>query len=464
MPTLEIGALAEATGGALIQGDPHARVNSYVIDSRRAGAGSAFFAIKGTRTDGHRFVGEAAHNGAALVFIEHDLDAGQETPDAVIRVDDAIAALGLCGQYVRRHWDSVLWLAVTGSNGKTSTKELLAAGLSATRRVHKTLGNFNNHLGAPLSILAMPDDTEAAVLELGMSSAGEIASLAAMTDPDIGLVTNVRAAHLEFFDSLDGIAAAKGELFATLRDEATSVVNLDDMHVRVQATRHIGPRITYGQHASANVKLEALDSSFFPGTAFRFHFRDTVRTVRLKMGGAHAAFNALAALAAVVAAGEELDPAIELIRQVEPGPGRGKVHQLERGILLVDDSYNCSPAALASVLDTFKLAEPRGRKVLVLGDMQELGHLSEALHREAGKRAAVAGVGLLFAVGSLARGAAEVARRAGVPEVHHHADANKAAESVGEFLRSGDMVVVKGSRGMKLERVVQALLDRRQEA
>jgi UDP-N-acetylmuramoyl-tripeptide--D-alanyl-D-alanine ligase len=330
--------------------------------------------------------------------------------------------------------------------------------------VHKTAGNFNNHLGAPLSMLALPDDAEAAVLELGMNHAGEIAALSSMVNPDIGLVSNVRAAHLEFFDALDGIAAAKGELFATMRDDATSVVNLDDMHVRVQATRHIGPRITYGQHAAADVKLEAMESKFHPGTAFRFHFRDTVRTVRLKMGGAHAAFNALASLAGVIAAGEELDPAIATMQEVEAGAGRGRVHLLDRDIVVVDDSYNCSPAALASVLETFKLADPPGRKVLVFGDMQELGHLSEALHREAGKRAAVAGVSLLFAVGPLARNAAEIARRAGVAEVHHHADSNKAAESVGEFLRSGDMVVVKGSRGMKLERVVQALVGTREGA
>jgi len=276
----------------------------------------------------------------------------------------------------------------------------------------------------------------------------------------VGLVTNVRAAHLANFDSLDDIAAVKGELFALLRDDAIAVVNLDDTQLRVQAARHAGRRVTFGQHAQADLQLNEVKSRFVPGTEFSFTHDGKRRRIQLALGGGHSAANALAALAAVVAAGGDLDEAAGRMEQVEPGAGRGEIHHLEHGIVLVDDSYNSSPAALASVLETLRLSQPDGRRVMVMGDMLELGRMQDAMHREAGKRIAAAGVQLLIAVGSLSRGCVETARRGGVGEVHHHPDSARAAESVAEFLRDGDLVVVKGSRTMRMERVVEALTSR----
>ena len=458
MPEMSVAELARASGGELVRGDPSLRVSSYEIDSRRLGPGGAFFALAGTHTDGHLFLGDAAARGAAVAVVERVPEADVPAPQALIGVPDAVAALTSAGIAVRRSLRPRRWIAVTGSNGKTTTKELMAEGLSAHGRVHRTPGNLNNHLGVPLSLLACPADADWVVLEMGMSAAGEIAHLARIVDPDIGLVTNVRAAHLQAFDSLDDIAAAKGELFAALRDEAVAVVNLDDVHVRIQAARHVGPRVTFGQAPGADLVLDQVVGRFYPGTSFHVHHGDRVREVQLRLGGVHAAFNALAAAAVVVAAGLELDPALERMAQLASGPGRGKVHRLASGMVLVDDSYNSSPAALAAVLDTLRVNPVEGRRVLVMGDMLELGRMEGALHREAGKRAASAGVQLLFTVGPLSRGAAETARRAGVSEVHQYADSTRAAESIPEFLRAGDLIVVKGSRGMRLERVVQALL------
>jgi UDP-N-acetylmuramoyl-tripeptide--D-alanyl-D-alanine ligase len=459
MPALSIAELVEATGGSLLRGNPQQRVTSFVIDTRELEAGGAFFALQGTRTDGHEFLGDATERQAAVAVVRDEPAADAPAPGALIQVDDTAAALGRCGAWVRGRLDKVRWIAVTGSNGKTTTKELIAAGLSAGRRVHRTPGNLNNHLGAPLSMLRCPEDAEVAVLEMGMSQAGEIAFLTRIVDPDIGMVTNVRAAHLKFFGSLDDIAAAKGELFAVLRDDATALVNLDDVHVRVQAARHVGRQITFGQHPAADLRVEELRNCFVPGVSMTWRYENRSRRLQMRMGGAHSAFNALAALAAVAAAGEDVDAAAERMEQIESGPGRGKVHRLARGMLLIDDSYNCSPAALASILETLRLNEAEGRKVLVLGDMLELGRVEGALHREAGKRAAAAGVGLLVAVGTLARSAVETARRAGVAEVHHHPDSERAAESVAEFLRDGDLIVVKGSRAMRMERVVEAVIS-----
>jgi UDP-N-acetylmuramoyl-tripeptide--D-alanyl-D-alanine ligase len=457
VPELTLAQLAQATSGRVLRGDLSTRASSFEIDTRRLREGAAFFALKGQRVDGHQFLGEAASRGARMAIVETAPADDAPAPAALLLVPDVTAALGACGRYVRVHHERARWVALTGSNGKTTTKELIAAGLAAVAPTHRTQGNFNNHLGVPLTLLACPPDAAFVVVEMGMSDHGEIAHLATMVDPDVGLVTNVRAAHLGKLGSLDDIAAAKGELFGVLRPEATSVVNLDDAHVRVQATRHVGPRVTFGQHAAADLHLEEVQSRFLPGAELRFRYRDRSFRVQLHLGGGHSAFNALAALAVVAACGVDLETAIAGMEQLEPGSGRGLVHQLASGIVVVDDSYNSSPSALASVLDTLRMSDVAGRRVLVMGDMLELGRVEGALHREAGKRAAAAGVQVLFAVGPLSRGAAEAARRAGVPEVHQYADSSEAAESIPEFLRPGDFVVVKGSRGMKLERVVQAL-------
>lgn len=458
MPELRVADLVEATGGTLVRGAGETVLRSFAIDTRRLEPGAAFFALRGDRRDGHRFLGDAARRGAVAAVI--DAEPGDEAPEGLIRVDDTTAALARCGRWVRDRMasDDRIWIAVTGSNGKTTTKELIAAGLGAQRRVYSTPGNFNNHLGVPLTLLACPEDCDAVVLEIAMSAAGEIAALTRLTSPTIGLITNVRAVHLRSFTGLDDIAAAKGELFALLADDAVSVVNLDDAHVRVQSTRHRGPRVTFGRHPAADLRMDEIVDRFVPGAAFAYVYEGVRRTVELRIGGAHAAWDALAALAVVAAAGGDLDAAAEGMRTLEAGPGRGKVHRLANGVLLVDDSYNSSPSAMASVLDTLRASHPAGRRVLVMGDMLELGPLEGAMHREAGKRAAAAGVELLIAVGPQSRGAAESGRRAGVPEVHHHGDASRAAESVAEFLRPGDLVLVKGSRGMHMERIVAALL------
>jgi UDP-N-acetylmuramoyl-tripeptide--D-alanyl-D-alanine ligase len=456
VPELDLARLAQAGGGRLLRGDPGTVVRSFGIDTRKLEPGGVFFALPGAQRDGHEFLDAARAAGAAAAVVSRDPREGEPAPPALIRVDDVALALRRCGEDVRRRHRGAKWIALTGSNGKTTTKELAAAGLAAAKRVHRTPGNFNNHLGVPLTLLAMPEDAQVAVLELATSGPGEIADLARLADPDVALVTNIRAVHMASFSTLDDVAAAKGELFAVLRDDAVAVVNLDDLHVRVQATRHTGPRVTFGQAPAADLRMEEIDNRLF-GAAFTFRYRDRSQRVQLRIGGAHAAHDALAALAAVAAAGEDVGAAASHMERVEAGPGRGRVHRLERGMVLMDDSYNSSPPALASVLETLRLTEPAGRRVLVMGDMLELGPMQGALHREAGRRAAAAGVHVLMAVGPLTRETADAARRAGVGQVHHYADSAECAKSIAEYLRDGDLIVVKGSRGMHLGKVVRAL-------
>jgi UDP-N-acetylmuramoyl-tripeptide--D-alanyl-D-alanine ligase len=458
VPALGLGEIARAVGGELVKGDPETVIRSYDIDTRRLGPGSLFFALPGSRTDGHEFLGEAARRGAAAAVVRHEPAEGSDAPAGLIRVEDPGLALGRCGALARDKQKSMQVVAVTGSAGKTITKEMVAAGLSPGKRVHRTHGNLNNHLGLPLTLLACPDDTEIAVVEMGMSAPGEIGALSRIARPDVALVTNVAPVHLQYFQGLDGIAAAKGELFGTLHDDGVAVVNLDDDRVVLQSQRHAGKRVTYGRKPGADVRMLRVEDRYLPGTSMTFQHGGQERNLDLRMGGGHAARNALAALAAVVAAGGDLDAGARAIAAVEPGAGRGRIHRRGDGIMIIDDSYNSNPAALASVLQTLSHTKARGRKVMVMGDMLELGTDEAAMHRDAGKQIASAGVRALFGVGRLTHATTEAARRAGVPETHHHKDAGTAARELPEFLRPGDLVLIKGSRGIRLEKVVDALL------
>lgn len=462
MPTLSVGALVEATGGALLAGDPRVSVTSYAIDSRKLSRGGAFFALAGERTDGHAFVGDAGRHEAAVAIVSRRPEGSGPLPPALIQVDDVAAALARAGAYARQSVRA-RFVALTGSAGKTTTKEFIAKALGASMKVHRNIGNLNNELGVPLTLLSCPDDAEIAVIEMGMRGPGEIAFLARLVDPDIALVTNVRPVHLEFFESIEGIAAAKGELFAVLREDAIAVVNLDDERVRVQAARHSGRRVTYGQASGSDVVLVSISDRFVPGASLTLRAAGKTRTLSLRVGGAHAALDALAAAATVVACGVPIEPALEALTFMEPAPGRGRISELPGPMTLVDDTYNSNPEALASILRTLAASLPAGRRVLVMGDMLELGPRASAFHRQAGEQIAASGVGLLVAVGPLSRQAAEVAQRAGV-DVRAFDDASSAASAIAGLVRPGDLVVVKGSRGVRLEQVVDALVTRRGEA
>ena len=464
MPRLSIGQILEATGGTLLRGDPGTTVDSFEIDTRRVREGGLFFALQGEKTDGHKFLDQAAERSASAAIVTRDIPDLQKAPPVLIRVEDGLKALTDCGRAAREAMGQTTVIAVTGSTGKTTTKELIAAGLAGNLRVHKTGGNFNNHLGVPLTLLACPDDAEVAVVELAMSGPGEIAALARLSRPDFALITNVCPVHLASFENLDDVAAAKGELFAVLPDDRTSIVNLDDAHVRVQSMRHSGPRITYGRAETADLRLEQVEDRFLPGAGLTVRCGDQAQHFDLRLGGGHAALNAVAALATVHALGVDIGAAGRAMERFEAGPGRGQRIELPYGAVIIDDSYNSNPTALSSVLATMKATRTEGRKILVLGDMLELGPDEAQFHMEAGRQAASAGIDLLVGVGHLVRNSLESARLAGVPETHLESDAGSAAGYLSGKLRSGDLVLVKGSRSIRLDRVVQRLVEQRQEA
>ena len=456
MATLRIDRIAALAGGTLVQGDPAAVVRAYGLDSRTIPAGALFFAVV-ARRDGHDFLAAAAARGAAGAVISHDVPA--PAPGfALIRTADTVAALQALARGVLDERPRTV-VAVTGSVGKTTTKDFAAALLGVRHRVLKSEGNFNNHLGLALSLLALEPDHDAAVLEMGMSAPGEIRRLTAVAPPDVAVITNVAPVHLEALGTLDAVAAAKAEILEGLKPGGTAVLNADDPMTARLAPVWPGRKIFFGRTPACEVRVEAMRSLGFEGYDLDLAYGAERRTLRLPFPSETAVFNLLAALGAALALGlpwEALAPALASLR---PAAHRGLVHRLARGLVLIDDSYNSNPRAVEAALRSYGRL-PARRRIAVLGDMLELGDGAPAYHEQAGERAAREGWDILAAVGPLAGRTADGARRAGLPAgaVLEFATSGEAAPKIADILRDGDLVLVKGSRGIRTEAVVDAIL------
>ncbi len=440
------------TGGELLAGGDVV-ATSVVIDSREARAGAVFFAIRGERLDGHDFVGQALESAAGAVV--------SRAPDdfrgaAVVRVDDTLRALQDLARGVRRGFPFVL-VGITGSAGKTTTKEILAAITASERATWKSVGNFNNHIGFPLCLSNAPDGTEVVVSEMGMSAKGEIEFLARLARPDIGVYTNIQPVHLEFFESIDGIAAAKRELLENLEDGGSVVVNADDQRVVEIARGFEGRVVTYGIDADADYKAREIRERGLLGTTFGLIAEGAERTFDLTLPGRHNLENALAAIAASRLAEISWAGIEEGLSGVHPSPHRGVVIPWN-GATLYDDTYNSNPYALARALELLADAECAGRRIAVIGDMLELGSDEEAFHLDAG-RAMPDAVELLVAVGPRSKALVAGAREKGMApnSVEHFDDAAAAAPYVKSIVRPGDLVLLKGSRGIGLDRIVASM-------
>jgi UDP-N-acetylmuramoyl-tripeptide--D-alanyl-D-alanine ligase len=442
--------LIRATGGRPLAGDEATTFPRVVIDSRQAGEGDLFFAIVGPRYDGHDFVAKALGAGAAGAVVSSRPAGPLPNGCLLVQVEETTRALGDLAAALRRR-EELTVVAVTGSAGKTTTKEMARAALAADRPAAANPGNLNNLWGLPLSLLNLPEGARAAVLEMGMSASGEIARLTEIADPDVGVITNVGPAHLEHFEDVDAIGRAKGELFAGMRPEGTAIVNADDPRVQALGAAFPGKTTSFSaEGAEADLSAVGLRGDLVDGASFAIEGRP----VRLGLAGRHAAANALAALAAAEAVGVEREAGLAAIESVRPLPGRGRAERLEGGTVLVDETYNANPDAVASVLRSLAETRWEGRKVLVLGDMLELGERGSDLHRDALLQARNAGVDLLVAVGPLTGAACELAVEM---EFERFADSAEAAGARARLVRPGDLVVVKGSRGMAMERFTEAL-------
>lgn len=457
MPLFTVQDIVRATQGALVTGDLAVPVTGVSIDSRTLGVGEAFFAIRGYRLDGHAFLGEAAGRGAACLVV-HSLHDGVPANVPLVLVEDTTKALGLLAAYHRARF-SVPVVAVTGSNGKTTAKELIAGVLGTRWQVLKPSASFNNQWGLPLTLLKWAPEHEAVVVELGTNRPGEIAHLAGLARPTVGVVTNVAAVHTEFLGSLDGVREEKAGLVRAVPADGWVVLNADDARV-AGMTRDAAARvITYGRAATAQVRAVGDAVETARGVTFALEAGGARATVTLALAGRHNVVNALAAAAVGVALGVPLEAIARGLAEAQPVAGRC-VWRAAGDVRILDDTYNANPVSLRAALETVTVGRGTGRLVVVLGDMLELGAITEEAHRDAGRAAVAAGADELVGVGRSALWAVEAARAAGLAQAHHATTFEDTVAHLLKHLVPGDTVLVKGSRGMRLERVVDALVAR----
>jgi UDP-N-acetylmuramoyl-tripeptide--D-alanyl-D-alanine ligase len=462
MALQEVTALedvAAATAGRIVAGAPGLRVSGVTIDSRRVDPGQLFVAIAGPRFDGHDFVAEAEARGAAAALVHRDVQAPPGF--ALVRVADTTRGLADLARHARAQAE-VPVVCITGSAGKTTTKEMTAALLGTRGPVLKTEGNLNNQYGLPLMLLRLRPEHSAAILELGMSAAGELRALSSIARPDVAVITMVAPVHLEFFASVDEIAAAKAEILEGLAEDGVAVLNGDDVRVKQigEAHRGRGGRVVwFGRDRAFDVSAEGWRGTVH-GMRFVLRIGGKAEEVALPLPGPHFLANFLAAAAVAHHLGIGIGTIAETATTLKAASHRGEVVSLGQGITLLDDCYNSNPTAVEAAVTALGLAA-RGRRVAFLGDMLELGPTGPELHRQTGET--VGGrLDLLVAVGPLAEGFLEGARRAGrAPEaLVAFPDASAAAAAAPDLVRPGDAVLVKGSRGVRMEAIVDALRTR----
>ena len=478
---MTVGWLAAAVAGRIVSGDPDQVVGNIVTDSRSLQAGDFFIALRGARFDGHEFVAEAFKRGAmgaiieagskadlkvrlyderqaANVNVEADLQVRQPV---VVEVGDTTVALQDLAHAVREATETKV-VAITGSAGKTTTKDTIADFLSESYRVVKNKGNLNNHIGLPLSLMQLRDRPDVAVMELGMNHAGEISTLVAIADPDVRVWTNVGDAHLGFFESADAIADAKAEILELAEPHDVLVCNADDPRVMARASHFVGRIVSFGEAEGASVRVIGIEDLGLGGMRAQVVTPIGERLIETPLLGRGNLANVLAATAVAVEFEIPLDAIAARAARLRPSDRRGAVRRLRGGVMLVDDSYNSSPSALKRALDVIA-NEPRAvRKVAVLGEMLELGAFSSDLHRDAGRAAAAAGLNALFVVGGVpARELGEAAIAAGMSpaSVSYFEQSATAAPQIAAVLSSGDVVLVKGSRGTRTDIIADRIAE-----
>jgi len=429
----------------------------YSIDSRTIRPGELFFAVQGERFDGHDFVHQALEKGAVSAVVRKDLLARYTVKSCLLAVDDTLLALQTLAAAVRRLWGKPL-VGVTGSAGKTTTKEAIAHVLAARFRVLKSEGNFNNHYGLPLMLLKLQPEHEVAVIEMGMSHAGEITALAKIAQPDIGVVTNVAPVHLEFFDSLAGIARAKYEMVEALPPDGAAVLNADDEYVSQFGRDFKGKVILYGLRARADVRAENIESRAAEGSAFDIVVDRCRERATLPLVGAHNIYNALAAVAVGLERGIKLRDAVAALASLAAADKRGQVLQVGN-IWIVNDCYNSNPKALESMVDALA-GMPARRRIVVAGEMLELGPAAEEMHRQAGRHIASHHIDVLLGVRGLAEPMVEAAKAAGVRAEFANTPA-EAGDWLAREARDGDVILLKASRGVQLEKALERFKESR---
>ena len=450
MTSVKLSALSECLNATLINGD--ALIQGVSTDTRNIHDGDLFIALKGERFDAHDFAAQAIDSGAVALVVDHPL----ALPVPQLVVDDTRIALGLIGEYNRAFFTGTL-IAVTGSSGKTTVKEMLATILSGVGETLFTQGNLNNDIGVPLTLLRLSEGHRYAVIEMGASGPNEIAYSVSLSHPDIAIVNNAMGAHLEGFGSLEGVVEAKGEIYDGLTNQGTAVVNADDPYAQRWLDRAKGKSIlTFGLAAGADVRAQALFLQESGCYGFDLMYQNESVAVRLNVLGRHNVCNALAAAAVSISAGLSLSQIASGLGKFSAVKGRMFSSQGVNGALVLDDSYNANPGSVRAAISM--LSELNGERTLVLGDMGELGADEVSLHQEVGQFAAQMGIEKLFAVGRLSQFTVEAYKQAGGVCAEHMSDKSELVSRLQHEAHSAMVILVKGSRSAAMDQVVNCLV------
>ena len=464
-PAWDLSQILLATGGRVLSGSLKTVFRSISTDSRKVEPGDLFLALTGDRLDGHVFVHEALKKGAAGLIVSKMQEIPGSVP--VVLVEDTLKALGDLAGYRRSQMHALKVLGVTGSSGKTTVKEMAAAILGQGNRVLKTMGNFNNLVGLPLSLLSVSYCHDFAVLEMGMNRSGEIARLTRIAEPDVSCIVNVQDAHLTGLGDIQGVAKAKGELFQGSKSWGILVINIDDKRIRSLARSCGQEKITFGRNRKADVRATHLHSLGEKGMAFTLHIHGEKTRVKTKGLGKHNVMNCLAAAAMAVGVGMNIHEISEGLSLFKPFDKRQQVKDLPGGLKLLDDCYNANPASMEAAIETLKTLGHGQKTAAILGDMLELGDQAESAHRLIGESVVCHKIDYLLTVGDFGQEVVQGAIDSGMARKRAKNFASKEdlsnylhkLEDKGELL-PGDWILVKGSRGIRMETIISELKNK----
>ncbi len=462
---LTIEEVLRATGGKLLQGSGNV-FQGVSTDSRTVAEGELFIALRGSHFDGHHYALKALEKRAGGVLIEADkvgdIRWNGYRSRAVIAVKDTLVALGEIARSWRRKYNTPV-VALTGSNGKTTTKEMIAACLETTFPILKTKGNLNNLIGVPLTLLTLTEKERVVVLEMGMNVPGEIRRLTEIAEPDVGLITNIQTVHLEGMGSLERLKEEKGELYRGMRRDGTILVNQDDARVVDLASDYPGQKITLGIEHPADVMAKEVRLKGAEGTSFTLILEGEVVEIHLPLLGRHFIPNVLSAMAVACLFGVEVKEAKKALENFQPFPMRMEVVPLKGGKTVINDAYNANPYSMEFALETLVEVKGKGRTIAVLGDMLELGNFTKEAHQRIGQKVSQLSIDFLLALGEEAPVVVESAIRYGFPVerarvVESHSEA---LSILRQIIQNGDWILVKGSRRMTMEKIVEGLREGR---
>lgn len=466
MPTWRVADLVDWAGGTLLRGDKWQDVRGVSTDSRTVQAGNVFVALRGEQFDGHGFLDDAVRRGAACVVVSDTSRLGATRPatdgadPGVIGVADTEKALQDLATAHRRNYQGSV-VAITGSNGKTTVKEMTASVLQCWLSTHKTSGNLNNHIGVPLAVLSLELLKRVLVLELGMNHLGEISRLCEIARPHVGVITNIGQAHLGGLGSVASIQQAKGELTASLPSSGVAIVNADDPRTLALGRQSAARLLTFGQSQDADVRGWVRENLELDGTRCCVVLNGKTHSLRLRVPGTHQIMNALAAAAVGMTFGVPEERIVWALQRHRGVRGRLAVRRGREDVWLIDDTYNANPQSMRTALRFLAGVSGAGRRIAVLGDMLELGETGPALHEKIGSAVSNANIHVLIALGPNARYIAQGARQAGMEcrRIHHAQSQQEVLDALDKIAQPRDVILFKGSRGMAMERLVEALTD-----